>query len=261
MLIAEGRRVASFGSMNVAPFASEGSVYLGDPWSESGDAFPDVLNVYNRFVSRNVREYSNASDRLGAAEYARFLSFMVSRGLSVETVGGIVAQLGSERLRDRRLAYRRVATLDRLQFDVFKSYFRRSRPHFASFFSNSVAHLQHAYWRHMEPDAFAVKPDASEMAAYGDAIRFAYVATDRLLGKFLAFAKREGATLMFMTALSQQPFLRYEETGGQHFHRLHDIQAFLGGMDIAAADVSPTMTTSISSGSPLPEKRGKHGGD
>lgn len=242
MLLHAGRRVCSFASMNVAPFAAEGSIFVGDPWSENGDAYPTELNTYNRFVSHNVREYSNASGGMGLADHARFLGFMASHGLKPATVAKIVAQLGSERAGDRRLAWKRVAVLDQLQFDVFASFYRRSRPDFASFFANSVAHLQHSYWRHMDPDAFRIRPDEGEMALYGDAIRFGYRQMDRLLGQVMALARSEGATLMFMTALSQQPFLRHEEMGGQHFHRLHNVEAFLRRMGLEYSDVDPTMT-------------------
>jgi hypothetical protein len=47
---------------------------------------------------------------------------------------------------------------------------------------------------------------------------------------------------MFISALSQQPFLRHEETGGQHFYRLHDVRAFLTRLGIECSDVDPTMT-------------------
>jgi hypothetical protein len=242
MLTAAGRKVSSFASMNVAPFAQDGSVFVGDPWSENGDAWPAELNVYNRFVSHNVREYSNASGDMRAGDYARFLGFMASHGLSGATVATILEQLASEKLGGRELSWRRVAILDQLQFDVFRAYYRRERPHFASFFANSVAHLQHSYWRHMDPQAFKIRPGAAEMAAYGDAVRTGYMAMDRVVGRFLALARREGATLMFLTALSQQPFLRHEEMGGQHFHRLHDVGKFLKHLGIAHRDVAPTMT-------------------
>jgi hypothetical protein len=242
LALAAGRKVASFASMNVAPFASAGSLFVGDPWSEDGDASPAELNVYNRFVSHNVREYSNASDRMSAVDYARFLAFMALHGLSAATVSGIVQQLGEERLGKRELAWRRVAILDALQFDVFRAYYRKLRPDFASFFANSIAHLQHSYWRHMDPAPFTVRPDADQMASYGDAIRTGYVAMDRLVGRFLKLAKAEDATLMFVTALSQQPFLRHEELGGQNFYRLHNVEAFLARLGIAVSDVSPTMT-------------------
>jgi hypothetical protein len=241
-LIAAGRTVGSFSSMNVAPFASPGSFFAADPWTEQGDAFPPELNVYNRFISGQVREYSNASASPGLADQATFLAFLLRHGLSAGTVSAIAKQLASEKIGDPRLSYRRVAILDRLQADVFHALYRRHQPDFASFFLNSTAHLQHSYWRHLDPDAFTVRPDDAEMKIYGDAIRFGYRAMDALLGRFMGLADRHGALLIFMTALSQQPFLRHEEMGGQHFHRLHDVEAFLGGLGVACRAVDPTMT-------------------
>jgi hypothetical protein len=241
-LIAAGRKVGSFSSMNVAPFAAAGSFFAADPWTEQGDAFPPELNTYNRFVSGQVREYSNASASTGLADQAAFLAFLLRHGLSAGTVSAIAKQLASEKLADPRLSYRRVAILDRLQADVFCALYRRHRPDFASFFINSTAHLQHSYWRHLDPEAFTVRPDETEMAIYGDAIRFGYRAMDALLGRFMSLAEKQGALLIFMTALSQQPFLRHEENGGQHFHRLHDVETFLGRLGIAHLAVDPTMT-------------------
>jgi len=241
-LIDAGRKVFSFASMNVRPFASPGSLFVGDPWTENGDAYPPELNVYNRFVGHNVREYSNIGQALTAGDYAAFLRFLVTHGLSAGTAWRTVRQLAEEKMRDPHLSYRRVAILDALQFDVFAHYHRAMRPHFASFFVNSVAHLQHSYWRYMEPDAFPMKPEESEHARYADAIKFGYVAMDWLIGRFLKLADRQGATLLFQTALSQQPFVKYDSKGGQRFYRLRDVAAFLEGTGIFYRDVDPTMT-------------------
>jgi hypothetical protein len=241
-LIEAGRRVFSFASMNVRPFAAPGSLFVGDPWTENGDAHPPELNAYNRFVGHNVREYSNREQGLTAGDYAAFLRFLVTHGLSAGTAWRTVRQLAEEKMRDPHLSYRRVAILDALQFDVFAHYHRAMRPDFASFFVNSVAHLQHSYWRYMEPDAFPLKPDETERARYAEAIRYGYVAMDWLIGRFLKLADRQGATLLFQTALSQQPFVKYDAKGGQRFYRLRDARAFLHEAGIAHVDVDPTMT-------------------
>src|SRR4028118_1585184 len=60
-VIDAGRTACSFASMNVRPFAAPGSLFVGDPWTENGDAHPPELNVYNRFVGHNVREYSHTA--------------------------------------------------------------------------------------------------------------------------------------------------------------------------------------------------------
>lgn len=242
VLMDAGLPVGAFSSMNVAAFDRPGSFFVGDPWTEKGDASPAELNVFNAFVSAQVREHTNAAAKTGLADYARFVSFLLRHGLSAATAASLAAQLIEERLVDRRLSYRRVAALDRLQFEVFQALYRRMRPRFATLFLNSTAHLQHSYWRHHDPEPFSVKPGTEEMRLYGDAMEFGYRAMDRLVGRFMRLADRSGATLILMTALSQQPFLRAEDRGGQHFHRLHDGAAYLRGIGLAPVSVAPTMT-------------------
>jgi hypothetical protein len=241
-LIGAGLRVGSFSSMNVAPFAAEGSFFVSDPWTELNHATPAELNIYTGIVARQVREYSNASAATGIASTARFTAFLLRHGLSPATVMAALGQIASEKLSEPRLAWRRATILDRIQFDVFRSLYRSLLPDFATFFINSTAHFQHSYWRHLDPDAFSVKPDAAEMALYRDAVLFGYQAMDRLVGRFQRLAEQNDARLIFMTALSQQPFLRYEEIGGQRFHRLHNVERFLGSLDLAPASIQPTMT-------------------
>jgi len=253
MMMAAGRRVASFSSMNVAPFAKPGNIYLGDPWCEDGDAYPGELNTYNRFVSSQVREHSNASAAMNARDYAAFALFAARNGLSAATVSAILGQLSSEKLGDPRRSWRRVTLLDRLNADVFARSYARALPHFASFFSNSIAHLQHSYWRYMDPAPFTLQPSQDELALYGDAIHFAYRETDRMVGRFMALAERHGATLMLVSALGQKPFLRYEGRGGQFFHRMHDGAAFLRDAGIGPCEVTPTMTHQYMARFPSPE--------
>ncbi len=236
-----GAAVMNFASMNARPFAKPGSLYVGDPWSEQGDAYPGELNIYSRFVGHNVREYSNADNRLSAGDYAAFLRFALTHGLSAATMLQITSQLAGEKL-GKAGSHARVAILDALQYDVFAHYYRRIRPRFASFFANSVAHLQHSYWRHMDPQAFTVKPNADETVRYGSAIRDGYVAMDAMVGRFIDLAAKHGALIVFQTALSQQPFARYENQGGQHFLRLRDHKAFLASCGIASRSADPTMT-------------------
>ena len=242
VLHSAGKTVGSFASMNTRPFEFPGSYYVADPWSEDGNAAPAELNIYNRFVAQNVREYSNPDAAMGLGDYAEFLSFMLRRGLKPGTIFAILRQLTRERVSDKRLSYQRVAIMDRMQFDVFAHYQRKHRPDFATFFINSTAHLQHSYWRSFQPERFEVQPSATDLALYGDAVRFGYQSMDRLLGDFIALADEQGADIVFMTALSQQPFLRCEETGGKHFYRMRDVEGFFRKFGLDYTEIDPTMT-------------------
>jgi len=209
-----------------------------DPWTTGLKPTPDELQPYFHFVQRNVVDYT-AKVGLSRAEQLAFVAFMLRHGLSARTCLAIARQLTGE-LRGRE-RWKRAVILDKLQFDVFAAYYRRLRPHFSTFFLNSTAHYQHLYWRSMEPEAFKVKPSAADVAEHGDAIRFGYQEMDRLIGRFCALAGPD-ATLILCTALSQQPCLVYEESGGKVSYRPRDFEKFLGFAGITGPHrVSPVM--------------------
>jgi hypothetical protein len=222
------RRVLLCGSMNVRTRGPVDGVAIPDPWATDVEPQPAELAPYFRFVQRNVLEHTNENAPLGLRDVLAFLAFMVTHGLSASTAFAIARQLLRER--GGRHAWQRVTLLDRLQWDVFRWYYRRLRPDFSTFFINSVAHLQHTHWRNLEPEVFRVKPSPQEQAEYQDAVLYGYQENDRLLGRFLELAG-EDATLVFCTALSQQPCLVYEDAGGKCFYRPHkfeDLIAFAG---------------------------------
>jgi hypothetical protein len=133
--------------------------------------------------------------------------------------------------------------LDRLQFDVFRHYYKKLRPTLSTLFFNSTAHFQHVYWRNLEPARFDLKPTEADQKVYGDAVRHGYRCMDTILGKVLAMAGDE-ATIVFATALSQQPCLVYESTGGKTFYKPHSFEPLLrfAGIDPASCTAEPVMS-------------------
>jgi len=228
------------GSMNPRFDSPLNGYLLPDPWTTTIAPYPDELLPYFRFVQRNVQEHTNDHVPLAPAEHARFVAFMVRHGLSARTVGSIAQQLMRERLAGKR--WKRAVLLDQLQWDVFRYYYRKLRPAFATFFLNSTAHLQHKYWRHMEPEHFTIVPSPAEQAEYESAILFGYQQMDKLLGEFMALAGRS-TTLILCTALSQQPCLTYEDQGGKTFYRPRDFTDVLNVAGVGAAcRVAPVMS-------------------
>ena len=155
---------------------------------------------------------------------------MLRSGLSSSTVAFGARQLLHERLAGVR--WRRPALMDRLQLDLFCHYYRRLRPDFSTFFSNSTAHYQHVYWRFMDPEPFSIKPSAQEVRELGDAILWGYVEMDRMLARIAALASPD-TTLVFATGLSQQACPVYEAGGGKSFYRAVDLPKLLefAGLD------------------------------
>ena len=240
LLSDEGRSVWVCGSMNINYQSPISGWVLPDPWvNRLGPSPNEVLDPYYKFVSANVQEHTSGNVELTTADKLAFLRFMATNGLRPTTIAAIVKQLASERRADT--GWKRAAILDRLQFDVFRNHFKRARPDFSTLFLNSTAHYQHLYWRNMEPEHFTVKPDPGEQQVYQDAILFGYQEMDRLVGELLELADDDTA-LILVTALSQQPSLKYEDIGGKNLYRPNNFKRLLHEAGITEpADVTPVM--------------------
>jgi hypothetical protein len=68
---------------------------------------------------------------------------------------------------------------------------------------------------------------------------------DRLLGEFEALAGQD-VQLIIATALSQQPYTKYEAIGGHHFYRPHSVQDLFATLGITAEKIMPVMTHQFS---------------
>ena len=225
----QGYKVWVCSSMNPRADLPLNGFLLPDPWSTGVRPQPEEeFKPFFEYVRSATQEYSKSGSKIGGAQ---FLKYMLRHGLSLGTAVAVAQQLFSERLKN--VSWKRAAILDRLQFDLFKHYFRKYRPDFSTFFINSTAHFQHCYWRHMNPQAFGTEVDQQDCKDYGKAIEFGYRSMDRLVGKFMRLAP-DNATLVFCTALSQQPDLSHEETGGRVYYRLKceaDLKNLLGLAD------------------------------
>jgi hypothetical protein len=208
------------GTMNVAYDGSLNGVVMPDPWSTKVPP-SESLRTFFRFVQQNVLEHSTDRPGLSRSDYMKFLTFMVGHGLSFRTTRSILKQLIAERT-NKEIRWKRAVLLDQLQFDVFRWFYRKIRPAFSTFFSNSTAHFQHYHWREMEPELFTLQPTPEKLAAHDQTILFGYQEMDKLIGRFLELAEPD-AVLVFATAISQQPCLAYEEQGGKVMHRPRDI--------------------------------------
>ncbi|MGH9084970.1 MAG: hypothetical protein ACRDYW_05920 [Acidimicrobiales bacterium] len=233
-----GARVWLCSPMNVVPHGPVRGAYLPDPWIDA-EPQPASLRPFHRFVRASVQEHSNPSARLSPAQVAAFLWFLLRHGLRPATVVATARQLASERRGGPR--WKRVALLDRFQWDVFRRVLRRERPDLATFFSNSTAHLQHHYWRYLEPEQFDPRPSPEELERFGGAVRYGYEQMDRMVGEALDLVGSTG-TLVLCTALSQQAYRKGEVAGKGAFHRPHDLEAFAVqfGLD-GVTSIAPVM--------------------
>jgi len=227
----QGRSIWVCGSMNAYARGKVKGHFLPDPWAAKAGPQPDSLLPFFRFVQAGVQEHARSrAVPLGLSDYSRFLAFMVRNGLSATTLATAAGQFLSGDF--RKNPWKRAVILDRLQFDLFRHVYRRERPDLATFFSNSTAHYQHRFWRHMQPEVYQHKPKDEELRRFGSAILYGYRQMDWMLGKFLALAGPDTAVVL-CTGLSQQPCLVLEDLGGGVCYRPRDVDALMRFAGIA----------------------------
>jgi hypothetical protein len=212
-----GLRVWVCGSMNASYNFGLNGYIMPDFWSTKVTPNSAELLPYFRFVQKQVQEHTNDSAPFSRGDYLRFLRFMSSHGLSLDTIVAIIQQLIREKI-TKKYRWQRATIADKLQFDLFRSYYQKFRPNFSTFFINSTAHFQHMYWRNFEPDKFSAKPSVKDQIEYEKAILFGYQEMDKLIAKFLTLVDTN-TTLILSTALSQQPCFTYENSGGKRLYR------------------------------------------
>lgn len=229
------------GSMNL-PGPTGGDVaFLPDPWNPTSRPRPSAFRAFSDFVRTGVQEHSNSAVRPSVRDAARFVRFLMTHGLSRATLRLVADQLVAER-RGTRGQWARASLLDRFQWDLFRWQWDRQRPAFATFFSNSTAHYQHLYWRNLEPERFVHQPTVEEQDQFEDAVLHGYRQMDRIVGEATELADRDGATLMFCTGLSQQPYLNAEDQGGKFIYRPHRVADVIAALEIdGLRQVAPVM--------------------
>ena len=216
-----GKPVWVCGSMNAAVQKDRiNGAVLPDPWATGVEAYPSgYFDPFLDLIRPYVQEYTSGKPPVRPPAIIRFGRFMMTNGLSIKTITDTVSQLIGE-LRSTS-KWRRAVILDRLTFDVFRKVYNEQRPTFSTFFVNSVAHYQHYYWRNMDPGLFTVKSEAKEQETFADAILYGYQKIDEIVGEILEMADDE-TSIVFCTALSQQPMLSHEETGGKRMYKPRD---------------------------------------
>ena len=241
-LAAKGVTSVIFGSMNSRPSATPAIFVLPDPWTVHFEPSDPSYEPFHSFIRKHVTEHTNPELHTSAAAVVDFAKFMVGHGLSLRSVMAAVSQLSLERLVDENLKWRRALILDKLMWDVFENTYRRRSPNLATFFANGTAYVQHRYWRHMDPDPYLVKPSNHDIALYGNAVSYAYQCMDKLVDRAMRLIGSEGA-LVFVTALSQEANLRYEEIGGKFVYRARNFNRLLEWCGApAGVSIEPVMT-------------------
>lgn len=231
-LAAAGFKVGVFGSMNLDYGPLDGFV-VPDPWNPGSSPHPAGLRAFTNFVATAVQE--NSTDGLDKRAAMPFLAYLATHGLAPATALAAIRQLCDER-RQGELKWRRSLILDAISYDVFRRLVGHHGAAYATFFSNSTAHLQHYYWRNFRPSSFSIPPPPEDHPSLEAAVLAGYRNHDRLIQRFLSDFPDD--RLVFVTALSQQA---WDTTKSSYRPQNFDQLLELVGIDRSRATVEPVM--------------------
>ena len=237
LLSSQGIRVGVMGSLhssNIPDDVERYAFYVPDFFANESFAHPHELVAFQQFnLLMTRRSARNVDTGLPLASAAEFLKYYATHGLSrtavTATFKELLAEMFHQHLRCRRRSIQPLISLD-----VFLHLMRRSRPDFATLYTNHVAAAMHRYWAAAYPDdpGGTVMPYAW-CRLYKDEIRYAMDCLDLMLGRLMKFAKRNDYMLVVCGSLGQAAH-KSEATSG--FVTIVALDQFMTTMGLSRSD-------------------------
>jgi hypothetical protein len=240
LLKAHGLSVGVFGSLHSSSIpadATQYSFYLPDYFAATDFAHPRELVSFQSLNLAMTRESArNVRRSFPPATLAAFLRHLPSSGVSWATLTDSVAQLWRE-LFNKSLRIRRRAYQPLLMADLFLHQLARSRPDFATFYTNHVAAAMHRYWGAMFPQDYAQPLDAEWVRRYAGEIVFAMDKFDVILRRLVEFTRRDPRYVVLIASSMGQAAIPAERT--DEFLTITDPAVFMQALGVPSGEWSP----------------------
>ena len=205
--------------------------YVPDTFAAGSECFPQQLATFQEFNLSMVQGSSrNVSLQVCWRQALALLAQASELGLKPRTLIDAAGQLFAERRcparRSRRRTYQSL-----LAYDVFHRQLTRSRPAFATFFTNHVAAAMHRFWAARFPhDYQSFGLDDRWIATYCDEIDFALRKLDHCLHRLVQFVERSRDYRLWITTSMGQAATTAEPLSTQLY--MIDPQRFMSMLGI-----------------------------
>lgn len=238
LLTAAGVESAVFGALHTHPLPPDVeryAFYVPDTFAASEVCHPPQLSAFQAFNLRMARASArNVSTGIDWASARNLLLALPKLGIRAETLVQVARQLAEERLRPWRRVRRRTFQ-SVLGFDVFWRQLRRTRPRFATFFSNHVASAMHRYWAATYPHEYErFDFDAEWISHFRDEIGFAMQVADGWLGRLVAWTEATPGAALLATSSMGQAATRAHRVTTQLYVR--DVDRFFAALGLRAGE-------------------------
>lgn len=239
LLSSHGVNVGVMGSLHSSSIPSdvdEYAFYIPDFFANQSFAHPQDVAAFQQFnLLMTRRSARNVEPGLPWKAAADFLKFYATHGMSrtsvTTTLKALVAERFHQHLRNRRRSIQPLLSLD-----MFLHLMRRSRPDFATLYTNHVAAAMHRYWAATYPDdpGGTVMPEEWRRL-YKDEIRYAMDCLDLMLGRLMGFAEKNDYMLLVCGSMGQAAH-KSEATSG--FMTIVDLDRFMTRMGLSRSEWS-----------------------
>jgi Type I phosphodiesterase / nucleotide pyrophosphatase len=235
LLKERGLKVGVFGSLhssNVPADVSDYSFYLPDYFGSELFAHPSSLAPFQALNLAMTRQSArNVTRKVPLGTFARFLANAPNSGLTLSTALDSAAQLVRETV-DRSVRIRRRAYQPLIMADLFLRQLERTRPDFATFYTNHVAAAMHRYWGAAFPEDYERPLDAEWIGRYEGEIRFAMDKFDKILGQLVRFVDTHPEYTLLVASSMGQAAIPAEKTS--EFLTITDLSKFMTQLGVPA---------------------------
>jgi hypothetical protein len=214
-----GLSVGVFGSVCSWPPQKVKGFYVPNTFAPDSATFPEALRPIQDLNLTYTRAIRLPAEQDSVMFKLKLGAKLAKLGLRPATLARLGRQLAVER-RQPHLRWRRVALQPLVNCDFFSKLYRRSRPAFATFHSNHVAHYMHTYWKAFQPERFPQETPPEEVRKYGGAIEHGYRIADELLGRIRRLLDPE-TTLVVASSMGQKPYVN----GLQHGRPINQLRS------------------------------------
>jgi hypothetical protein len=236
-----GRTVGVFGSLHsssVPDDAKNYSFYVPDFFATETFAHPASLESFQAFnLAMTRRSARNVDTGIPVKEALRFGADAVKNGLTAQTIAAVVRQLVSERITPRR-KIRRWNIQGVIGLDFFMNLLNRTKPSFATYYTNHVAAAMHRYWAaHFTGDWGGENPMGEEwISAYKEELTHAMDVLDQMLARLMSFVEHEENYELVVASSLGQAKVDTAHTRG--FTTITDVATFMDFVGLDRGDWS-----------------------
>ncbi len=206
ILKSAGLSVGIFGSLHssqVPKDASSYSFYVPDYFGTDAFAHPRELIPFQQLNLAMTRASARNVSRSIPGGALKVMASLLRLGVRNSTVIDLFSQLLSE-VWDKTLRIRRRTYQALVMGDLFIHQMERTKPQFATFYTNHVAAAMHRYWGASFPEDYAQPLDEQWIRKYAGEITFAMDKLDAVLGNLVRFVdKHPEYSLMVASSMGQ----------------------------------------------------------